>query len=385
MIERTSYTKLIKDQLAVFPAVTLVGPRQCGKTTLAKSLQGHYFDLEQDSEQVRLDVEWPNLIEQNKLIILDEAQSWPEVFKRIRGAIDEKRQVAGRFLLLGSISPSLMQHASESLAGRLSIIELTPLIWNELATQTQKKRLWFCGGYPEGGVLKPARYFGWQKNYLELLITRDLPVWGFSGHPVTMRRLTHMLAGIHGRAWNASAIGSSLGLSHHTVNNYVDYLEGAFLVRRLPAYFTNIRKRLVKSPKFYWRDSGLLHMLQNVSAEEDLLNQPWVGASWEGFVIDQIISAFNISEKHVVPYHFRSSDRKEIDLVLDFGSYRWAVEVKLTSSPKTSDLQKLRENADLIGANKIFLISNTRATAEGKDEYSCNLNWFIENAERLMD
>ena len=273
-------TAVLSARQRSYPAVAVVGPRQCGKTTLARSLGGRYFDLEQEPDRLRLDLEWENLANGRELIILDEAQTWPEVFPRLRGTIDRDRKRNGRFLLLGSVSPSLMARVSESLAGRLAIVALTPLLQSELGNESQRQRVWLCGGYPDGGVLDGRGFPVWQRNYLDLLTQRDLPNWGLPAHAQTTRRLLQMLAAVHGQEWNASQVGKSLALSYHTVNSYLDYLEGAFLVRRLPAYRANIRKRLVKRPKVYWRDTGLLHALLNVSDQAALLSQPWVGASW---------------------------------------------------------------------------------------------------------
>ena len=281
----------LRARLDVYPAAALVGPRQCGKTTLARSLDGRYFDLEQEPDRLRVDLEWETIIRGSALVVLDEAQAWPDIFPRLRGAIDSNRKRNGRFLLLGWVSPALMTNVSESLAGRLSIVEMTPLLRSELRNDTQRERLWLFGGYPDGGVLNGRGFPLWQRDYLSLLVQRDLPNWGLPARPQLTSRLLRMLAAIHAQEWNASQIGKSLGLSYHTVNNYVDYLEGAFLVRRLPPYFANIRKRVIKRPKLYWRDTGLLHALLNVRDRDTLLNQPWVGASWEGFVIEQILAA----------------------------------------------------------------------------------------------
>jgi len=181
-----------------------------------------------------------------------------------------------------------MTHVFESLAGRLSLVELTPFLLDELP-KASLDALWLHGGFPDGGILKPKQFPQWQRDYLSLLTQRDLPNWGLPARPEVTQRLLRMVAAVNGQLWNASQIGQSLGLSYMTVNGYMDYLVGAFLVRRLPSYQTNLRKRLVKRPKYFWRDSGLLHALLNVSDADDLLNQPWVGASWEGFVIDQIL------------------------------------------------------------------------------------------------
>jgi hypothetical protein len=361
----------------------LSGPRQCGKTTLARSLGGIYFDLEQEADQLRLDLEWDSLAAGKTLVILDEAQSWPQVFPRLRGEIDRERRRKGRFLLLGSVSPSLMVQVSESLAGRLSRVELTPFLWTELKSNSSRRRLWMCGGYPEGGVLGPQRYPRWQLDYLAFLVQRDLPAWGLPARPQITDRLLRMLTAVHGQIWNASQVGQSLGLSYQTVNSYLDYLAGAFLVRRLQPYQVNIRKRLVKSPKVYWRDSGLLHALLNVPDERALLAQPWVGASWEGFVIDQAIGMLAACGSHAEAYYFRTSDQYELDLVLDFGKERWAVEIKLTASPGPSDMGRLDKAADMIGATRRFLVSQTRRPTGDDHRASCNLPTLLERLSRL--
>lgn len=366
------------NRLAAYPAVALIGPRQCGKTTLGRSLGGVYFDLEQGSERLRLDLEWDDLVAGKDLVILDEAQSWPDVFPRLRGAIDWERKRNGRFLLLGSVSPSLMVQVSESLAGRLSQVQLTPFLWTELKTQASRKRLWLRGGYPDGGVLEPARYPQWQLDYLALLAQRDLPAWGLAAKPQTTDRLLRIVAAVHGQIWNASQVGQSLGLSYQTVNSYLDYLAGAFLIRRLQPYQANIRKRLVKSPKVYWRDSGLLHALLNVPDYRGLLVQPWVGASWEGFVIEQALGELSSRGRNFEAYYFRTSDRHELDLVLDLGKERWAIEVKLTASPGPGDMGRLDKTADLIGASRRFLVSQTSRSIGDDERASCNLPGLIE-------
>jgi predicted AAA+ superfamily ATPase len=371
-------------RLASYPAVAVLGPRQCGKTTLARSLGGRYFDLEQEPERLRADLEWDGLAAGKGPVVLDEAQSWPEVFARVRGAIDRDRSRAGRFLLLGSVSPSLMVQVSESLAGRLSVIELTPFLWTELVTTASRERLWLCGGYPDGGVLGLRAYPQWQRDYLSLLVQRDLPNWGLPAKPQTTDRLLRMLAALHGQVWNASQVGQSLGLSYQTVNSYVDYLAGAYLIRRLPSYQANLRKRLTKSPRMYWRDSGVLHALLNVPDQRALLGQPWVGASWEGFVIEQIIGEMSSRGVPFDAHYFRTSDQYELDLVLQVGKERWAIEVKLTSSPGPADLNRLDRTADLIDATRRFLVTQTSKPAGDEYRASCNLPALVERLDRAM-
>jgi len=371
MIERAMLGAL-RDRLGHHPAVALVGPRQSGKTTLGRSLGGHYFDLEQAGDRTRLDVEWARVAAQRELVVLDEAQTWSAAFPRLRGAIDAARKRNGRFLLLGSISPTLMTHVSESLAGRLSVMELSPfLLWEVPSVHMADQ--WLRGGYPDGGVLGSGRFPEWQESYLALLAQRDLPTWGLPAKPQAIDRLLRMSAAVHGQLLNLSRLGQSLGLSHPTVSSYLDYLEGAFLVRRLRPFAANLKKRLVRSPKLYWRDSGLLHALLRVQSYDDLLVQPWVGASWEGFVIEQVLATLTVTGRRADPYFLRTSDGYEIDLVLDMGRERWAIEVKLTSDPAPQDLERLDRVADLIHARKRILVSQTSQPAFSDRRVSCDL------------
>ncbi len=376
MIKR-NLQKLINSRLSKYPAVGLLGPRQCGKTTLAKSLKGLYFDLETDSDCIKLDAQWDQVIKSDKLIILDEAQAMPQLFPRLRSVIDQSRRRMGRFLLLGSVSPSLMRQVSESLAGRLALAELTPFILSELP----KKKIddvWLYGGYPEGGILATEKYLHWQSDYITLLTQRDLPHWGLPAKPITTQRLLKMIAVVHGQTFKASQIGKSLGLNYQTINSYLEYIQGCFLVRMLEPYSANISKRLRKSPKIYYRDSGLLHAMMKVRDIDDLFSQPWVGASWEGFIVEQIINNLKTADKIFTPYYLRTSDLYEIDLILDFGRELWAIEIKLTSSPSLGDLQRLNKIADLIKADKRILISRTTKNTQTENIISCNVKYLLD-------
>ena len=317
------------------------------------------------------------MIQMKEMIVLDEAQNFPEIFPRVRSAIDKDRKRMGRFLILGSVSPGLMKEVSEFLTGRIALCELSPLSVLEVK-QEKDEDLWLKGGYPDGGILKDKNFPVWQKSYLDLLAMRDLPAWGLPARPQMTRRFFRMLATSHGVIWNASQIGKSLGLSYHTVNLYLDHLEQAYLIRKLQPFFTNIKKRLVKSPKIYFRDSGLHHSLMNISRKDDLLVQPWVGASWEGWVIEQILIFLNI-ENFLFdgPYYFRTSDGNEIDLIFTLGRTTYAVEVKLSSSPSRADMERLIKAADLIGESKKVLISKTAHSIESPEVLSTNLRGFL--------
>ena len=191
-----------------------------------------------------------------------------------------------------------------------------------------------------------------------------------------------MLARSHGQEWNASQIGKSLGISYHTVNSYLDYLDGAFLLRRLPAYHGNFGKRLVKRPKVYWRDAGLLHALLGLSHGDELLNQPWVGASWEGFVIDQVLSALQYSGTIFEAFHFRTSDQHEIDLLIETGNELWAVEIELTTHPKPGQMERLAKVADMVGADRRFLVCQQCGFAESGNRILCDLDGLVDYIER---
>jgi hypothetical protein len=363
----------LKALLRAYPAVALVGPRQAGKTTLARSLGKRYFDLEQEGERLKFDLEWHELATSSSLVVLDEAQAYPETFPRLRGAIDSARRKNGRFLILGSVSPALMREVSESLAGRLALCELTPLLAVEVKRRSVDG-MWLRGGFPDGGVLAPGHYPEWQTHYLRRLAERDLPQWGLPAKPQMISRMFKMLAASHAGQWNASDLARSLGLSYHTVSSYLDYLEGAYLVRRLMPYHGNLRKRLVKSPKIYWRDSGLLHALMGAPTAAELLDRPWVGASWEGFVIEQILGSLAARGIEADPSFFRTSDGHEIDLVLNLRGRQWAIEIKLSSAPGRADVERLSYAAGMIGADGAILVSRTPTTVSGPFATSTNLS-----------
>ncbi len=378
-------TRRVREVLQRLPAAAVLGPRQSGKTTLARRLGGVYFDMEAAGSAARLDAEWDALARGRKLVVIDEAQREPAVFTRLRSTIDADRKRNGRFLLLGSVSPTLMTNVAESLAGRLGLVRLTPFILPELPAG-RLDDLWLRGGYPDGGILEPEMFPDWQARYLDALVSRDLPQWGLPARPQQTMRLLAMLAASHGQPLNASQIGASLALDHKTVLRYCDFLDGAFLIRRVPPFSGNVRKRIVKTPRVYWRDSGLLHALMNVVDLDQLYRQPWLGHSWKGFVIEQTLATLAAAGKRAQPFFFRTSDGYELDLLLDWGTDRWSVEVTLTSDPSTDMIARLHKTADLVDASRRVLVCRIGRPIENPTllvtDLAGWLRWLMRRAPR---
>lgn len=319
-----------------FPAVLILGARQVGKTTLARSAfePFPYCDLEDPSLQALFieDARFQLEARAKPTLILDEAQQVPAVFAALRGIIDQHRGQMGRFILLGSAQPTLVKQVSESLAGRVGILELSALTATEVHCQTTDdyQQLWLTGGFPD--ALQAARRGGsfrdWWEGYLRTYVERDLPSMGISAEPLLLRRLLTMLAHQQGGMLNYEQLAGSLGVSAKTVQRYVDILEQSFLLRRLPPYFRNVGKRLVKAPKVYLRDTGLLHHLLNIDSLETLNNHPVRGASWETFVIEDLLRREAIQYPYSQAYFWRTSNGAEVDLLLERGDERHLVEVK---------------------------------------------------------
>ena len=381
-MKRRLVTATLRARLRGSPAVLLLGPRQSGKTTLARSLSGRYYDAEQPADRVRLDLDWEAVRTGRELVVIDEAQSWPDLFPRLRAAIDADRRRNGRFLLLGSVSPALMREVSESLAGRLARVELTPFLLPELGPDALA-RLWLNGGFPDGGVLRAQRFPAWQRDYLALMAQRDLPAWGLRARPQVTDRLLHMLGAVHSQPWNASALGQSLGLSYHTVNGYLDFLEGAYLIRRLAPWSGNLRKRLTRSPRVYLRDSGLLHALFRIGSRTELLRHPAAGASWEGFVIEQVLGVLAAGGIDAGVHFVRTSDGYEIDLLLALGKSSAAIEIKLSAHATPQDLARLERVADLVSAEHRYIVCQTVEPAAAKTRGVLDLASAIERLKSI--
>ena len=353
-----------------FPAVLILGARQVGKTTLAKATFPDlpYFDLEEPGTRILFGQDPVFQIEKRAHpgLILDEAQSVPDVFPALRGVIDQERERNGRFLLLGSAQPSLVRQASESLAGRIGILDLDPLTAQEARNgepSLPPERVWLHGGFPD--ALRHS-YREWWEAYLRTYVERDLPHLGLPADSLLLRRLLGMLAHVQGGVLNLSQLGGALGVSYHTVRRYLSILEQTFLLHRLPPYFRNVGKRLTRSPKVYLRDTGLLHHLLNIGSLDDLDHHPSRGMSWETFVIEDLIRKERLRHPHAQFYFWRTSAGAEVDLVIDRGSSLLAVEVKTGGTGRIRGTQRLERTLDDIGATRAWIVDQ----AEGVEPLS---------------
>ncbi len=334
--------QLVENKIKHFPAVALLGPRQVGKTTLARQIAktrpSLYLDLENYQDLAKLEDPISYLkLHTDKLIILDEVQRVPNIFTVLRVLIDEGRQRGrpnGQFLLLGSASLDLLKQSAESLAGRISYVEMGPIAANEFVHDADElNTLWLRGGFPDS-LLADSNQLSmeWRLAFIKTYLERDIPLFGPRIPAETLRRLWMMLAHSQGTLLNASKLAASLSVSGQTISRYTDLLSDLFLIRRLMPWHNNTGKRLVRSPKIYIRDSGLLHALLRINTLEDLLGHPVVGSSWEGFVIDNLLSFLPEGSES---YFYRTARGAEIDLIIKHPDGRTlAIEIKRTSSPK---------------------------------------------------
>ena len=338
MFQRLSYAK-IAEHLQWSPAVGILGPRQVGKTTLAKTLASEsgksvYLDL--DTAHARAQLVNPTAFfaaNRDRLIVLDEIQNQPELLSELRGEIDADRR-SGRFLLLGSASFKLLKQ-SQSLAGRLSLVDMSPLALSEVfQTFNDTQTLWLRGGFPNSYLAKTTiASWDWRDALIRHFLNTDLPSLGIAVKPQLMHRFWRMVAHLHGQMFNASAVATSLGISAPSTGRYLDHLCDALMVRRLEPYFVNLGKRLVKTPKVYVRDSGLLHSLLGIREVNDLLGHPSTGASWEGFVVEQIAAHLPTGASM---YFYRTAAGAELDVVVELGLRKLGFEIKFSSAPKVT-------------------------------------------------
>jgi len=333
MIDRIDYLHKLAVATDRSPVTALLGPRQCGKTTLARRFaqQGltHYFDLESTADQQRLQNPELMLGQLKGLIVLDEIQIQPKLFNVLRILVDRPDSRL-KFLILGSASPHIIRNVSETLAGRVEFIELAGFNLGE-TNETQK--LWLRGGFPRSFLAHSEDdSHVWRDGFIRTFLERDIPMLGIHIAPTAMRRFWTMLAHFHGHTWNASELGRSMGLTDKTVRSYLDILTSTFMIRQLQPWHENLRKRQVKAPKIYFRDSGLLHSLLNIPDYHSLTGNPRLGASWEGFAMEQVLQALRPSEA----YFWSTYSGAEVDLLFFRAGKRYGVEFKFNEAPKVT-------------------------------------------------
>ncbi|MGH8225205.1 MAG: ATP-binding protein [Gammaproteobacteria bacterium] len=323
----------IKKSFNAHACVALAGPRQCGKTTLARQIAAdepdtHFFDLERAVDRRRLESPEQTLSSLRGLVILDEIQRMPELFETLRVLLDRPRRPA-RFLLLGSASPDLIRGVSESLAGRVGLVDLGGFNLRETGAQSWRK-LWLRGGFPRSFLAAGDSVSAtWRQSFVRTFLERDIPQFGITVPAETLRRFWTMIAHYHGQIWNGAEFARALGASEPTARRYLDILAGAYMVRLLPPWFENLKKRQVKSPKIYIRDSGLLHSLLNLETHDEVSGHPKMGASWEGFAIEQMLAC--LSEHNA--YFWATHAGAELDLLVTVGGKRYGFECKHADAP----------------------------------------------------
>lgn len=353
MISRTGIIEALKAALDRSKVVVLAGPRQCGKTTLARELLSensiNYFDLEDPASLARLDEPMVALGPLRGLVVIDEVQRRPDLFPVLR-VLADRRDNPARFLILGSASGNLLRQTSESLAGRMERLIISGFSLKELGREAEQV-LWERGGFPlaflaENDTISMA----WRKNFIQTLLERDFPQWGVRVPAVALHRFWSMLAHYHGQTWNAAEPARALGVNVSTARRHLDLLTDAFMIRQLQPYHANLRKRQVKAPKIYVRDSGLLHQLLGIGTLKDLLTHPKVGASWEGFVIEQIL----MTEPHDEAWFWATHQGAEIDLVLRQGGKLFGIEIKRADAPRLTP--SIRIALDDLGLERVVII-----------------------------
>ena len=384
MLER-QITQRLQATIAQVPAVALLGARQVGKTTLAKTIakdiDSIYLDLEAPEDLLKLSDPSSFLSgHADKLVILDEIQRSPELFLVLRGLIDKSREQgrrAGQFLLLGSASIDLMRQSSESLAGRISYIEMSGLNLAEIdRNQQHRQTLWLRGGFPDSYLAADDDVaMDWLENLIRTYLERDIPQMGFRVPAARLRRLWTMLAHLQGETINYSKLASNLEVDAKTVSHYIDILTDLLLVRRLEPWHTNVKKRLVKSPRYYVRDSGILHRLLGINSYDTLLSNPVLGKSWEGFAVENILS---VLPSRAESYFYRTAAGAEVDLVIKMPSSEiWAIEIKHGVAPKIG--KHYSQTCDDVGAAHKYILYG------GDDEFAVRNDVKIISLSGLME
>ena len=335
MLPRQRALDRISNVFRIHPVAALLGPRQCGKTTLARVMAGRepciYFDLENPVDLRRLSAPLRILEDLSGLVVIDEIQRRPDLFELLRVMVDRPKNPA-RFLILGSASPHLAKGISESLAGRVGFIDLFGFNIEEVGEEHSSK-LWLRGGFPRSFLaVDEAASIIWRDDFISAFLERDIPQLGISIPSETLRRFWTMVAHYHGQVWNAAQLARSLGTSENTARRYLDILSGAYMIRILPPWFENIRKRQVKAPKVYLRDTGVLHALLQLRSLTDVQSHPKLGASWEGFALEQVIGALESRDL----YFWATQAGAELDLMARIQSKRYGFEFKYADAPGTT-------------------------------------------------
>ena len=354
VINRPAAIARIDEAFSVHPAVTLAGPRQCGKTTLARAIAARapkstLFDLEAAVDRRRLELPEQALGSLDGLVIIDEVQRQPALLETLRVLIDRPDN-ATRFLLLGNASPALIRGVSESLAGRVGLVDLAGFDLAETDPGSWRT-LWLRGGFPRA-FLAPDEHRSslWRRNFVRTFLERDIPQLGIAVPAETLSRFWTMIAHYHGQVWNAAEFARALGAAEGTARSYLDILAGAFMVRALPPWFESLKKRQVKSPKLYVRDTGLLHTLLTLERAEEVAGHPKVGASFEGFVIEQLLAAFETGDG----YFWATHGGAELDLLLTRGGKRYGFECKFADAPGTTRSMRIALND--LGLEHIWVV-----------------------------
>lgn len=372
MIIRQSYLNLIAGGFSRGPIVSILGPRQCGKTTLAHQFIGHqapktvsWFDLESPKDLARLQNPELTLSKCRGWVVLDEIQQMPSLFPVLR-VLADRQDTPARFLILGSASPQILRSSSESLAGRVAFVDLSGFSLAEVGSKSLD-RLWVRGGFPLSfAAASEEDSYAWREDFIRTFLHTDMPALGVSIPAVNIRRFWSMLAHYHGQTWNGSEIGRSLGLDHKTVSRYLDILSGAYLVRQLPPWFENISKRQVKAPKIFMRDPGLLHTLLGIRSEEDLMTNPKLGASWEGYVIEQILMHCPRAES----YFWATHSGAEVDLLIRRGHGFLGIEVKRNEAPSVTP--SMRSALETLRLKELWVIYPGKASFELTEQITCH-------------
>jgi predicted AAA+ superfamily ATPase len=347
MIPRPAYLEQVSRAVRRSPITALVGPRQCGKTTLARMFArdrtAAYFDLESQLDVNRLQNPELMLGSLRDLVIIDEAQAMPQLFRVLRVLVDRPRNRT-RFLILGSASPELVKNVSETLAGRVEFVELSGFGLEETGAGSANV-VWLRGGFPRSFLARTdGDSLAWREGFIQTFLARDIPQLGISIPPAAMRRFWTMLAHYHGQTWNASELGRSLDLSDKTVRSYLDILTGTYMVRQLQPWHENVGKRQVKAPKIYLRDSGILHALLHLPDSRTLHSHPRLGASWEGFAIEQILRIL----KPPQAFFWATHSGAAVDLFFIFHGRRYGIECRFSESPKiTKSMNQAIESLNL--------------------------------------